>query len=185
MKKSLLIINLIILCITGYSQKTCFSTQTNNNSVQFITDNLAGHIYNWNFGDGNTENNNPNPTHTYSNGNQLYDVQLIIDSSGVKDTLTKKVIVLDASTTSGTDLINEDFNTEFQLFPNPSSGKFTIQSLSDNQFDIKIINVNGEVISSFKLNGNQQVEITNWSVGLYFVQASDNKSFYTTKLNIQ
>ncbi|MDX2188777.1 MAG: BACON domain-containing carbohydrate-binding protein [Bacteroidota bacterium] len=81
---------------------------------------------------------------------------------------------------SETDINEAVINSNIVIFPNPSSGKFTIKGLNENS-PIKILNVNGGIIYSG--NTNDDIEIT--QKGLYFITISTSNGNKIFKLAIQ
>jgi uncharacterized repeat protein (TIGR03803 family) len=62
----------------------------------------------------------------------------------------------------------------FSLYPNPSSGSFTIQHNYTGKTIIQIINILGEEVKGFNMTGNDaQFDISNLAAGIYQVQISD------------
>ncbi len=73
----------------------------------------------------------------------------------------------------------------FQVFPNPSSGKFTIES-SQNFSSIEIINPLGEKIYSATVNSKQEaVALSSQSKGIYFVEMFFGNERRTRKIIIE
>lgn len=73
---------------------------------------------------------------------------------------------------------NEKEETIFSVYPNPSSGKFTIvanQSKSDNSssIEITISDIIGNIVSHVSANNNhsETVDFTNQPQGIYFIKA--------------
>jgi hypothetical protein len=97
------------------------------------------------------------------------------------------VAKIDSSVVSG---VNETSLAEnqFDLFPNPSSGTFTIQMLNENtNGEIEIFNAVGEKILAFKnqpLN-NFTIDLSTQPDGIYFVRVKTEKGFSTKKITIQ
>ncbi len=69
-----------------------------------------------------------------------------------------------------------EFNTQsLKVFPNPSTGIFTVESnsISENT-SYQITDVTGKIISTGKLNSNQnQIDLSNVSSGIYFLKAEN------------
>ena len=71
----------------------------------------------------------------------------------------------------------------FGIYPNPSSGTFTIQ-LGDNRFqsgDIKVMNLLGEVVNETMLEGRQH-SMTLDKKGVYFLTILKNGLISTEKI---
>jgi hypothetical protein len=77
-------------------------------------------------------------------------------------------------------------NSDLSIFPNPTSGKFTIQSNSEKISQITITNLSGQTIfkKDFQNNFNSQIEIdlTSQSKGIYLVQSITDKEVYNQKI---
>jgi len=65
-------------------------------------------------------------------------------------------------------------NNNFTIYPNPSSGSFTIQTNNASIFqnsEIKVYDLPGRLIYSKKLNNNKtEIDLSNQSKGIYFVK---------------
>jgi plastocyanin len=101
-------------------------------------------------------------------------------------------------TVVGTTGINEKAPgfTAFNIYPNPSNGKFTLQyngsgssdgssSANNQKYGLEIIDLNGEKIfelQDFNLANSNEIDISSIPEGLYFVRINDRKSIYTQKL---
>ncbi len=60
-------------------------------------------------------------------------------------------------------------NVEFSIYPNPTTGIFTIKG-KEIQF-IEITNINGQIIKQYSINNNYfEVDFSNFSKGIYFVE---------------
>ena len=84
--------------------------------------------------------------------------------------------------------INSPNNIHFKVFPNPSSGVFTINYPSSCRFgDIIITNIFGEIVSNFR-NQNLKtstIDLSNQPSGIYFISLKTESGTYTRKLFIQ
>ncbi|MDR1371365.1 MAG: T9SS type A sorting domain-containing protein [Dysgonamonadaceae bacterium] len=66
-----------------------------------------------------------------------------------------------------------DSNLDFQVYPNPSSGKFTVQSGAENgNSQVQVFDMNGKQIRSYRLDdsGYLEVDLSNVSRGTYLVR---------------
>jgi hypothetical protein len=82
-------------------------------------------------------------------------------------------------------LIGETGNESFGIYPNPTSGKFTIElPATKSNVDILIYNAMGEMISGHHSTGNQkiQMDLTNYPAGIYFVRARSGQKIFTGKI---
>lgn len=81
--------------------------------------------------------------------------------------------------TAGILEINEQtIASDFDIFPNPSSGVFTVSSSQlavGNKYDLKIYNQLGEVIEKQTLESERQTVYLNAPNGIYFVRITDER----------
>ncbi|MFA5780642.1 MAG: T9SS type A sorting domain-containing protein [Bacteroidales bacterium] len=74
-----------------------------------------------------------------------------------------------------------------EIYPNPTGGKFTINSNS-NITSIEINNVLGEKVysnSKFNKQTSNEIDLSNSSKGIYFVKIYDGEKIYNEKIVIQ
>jgi hypothetical protein len=60
---------------------------------------------------------------------------------------------------------------QFEVFPNPTNGVFTIRSAQSGEY--QILNGVGQVVDVFNLGGNQPMskEVQDLSAGIYYVRS--------------
>ena len=80
-------------------------------------------------------------------------------------------------------------NANFEIVPNPSSDEANISfdASSGESYQLSVINLLGETVEQFNINGNNQVsttkiDITGLQAGIYFVVLSNGSSSETQKL---
>lgn len=117
-----------------------------------------------------------------NNGNPI--MMTYLDQSGnkVKQAGVLKVII-DAkfSKTSQDRQANLMAENQFQLAPNPSSGLIQISGAASDQ--VNIYNSNGEWMESVILGGDsQQVDLSHFPKGIYFLRSKQNDHAFTQKL---
>jgi hypothetical protein len=78
--------------------------------------------------------------------------------------------------------------TEFEdlvdllVYPNPTSSNLTIQLPTNDNWTVRLYNMNGQLVSTEKINGNNRLDLNlqNFTSGLYTVQAmNENGKVYT------
>lgn len=111
---------------------------------------------------GFTSSSNDNPTA----GTQLYIDDIYLDYSTGISTL--------------------DENSGFEVYPNISSGTFSVKDLSINRNSIlKITNALGEIVYIQKLTGNDEYQIhTYLRAGIYFITLENESKKYSKKIII-
>jgi large repetitive protein len=143
----------------------------------------------WLWGDG-TSTTGYYPSHNYASAG-LYNVCLIVtEGCGVIDTTcinynifkvsgSNAMISLDVKPSLILNVNSIHSNeTKFKIFPNPSSGEFTI--ISESNTDFRIVNELGQVIKSDVINtgNNFTSKVSGLNSGIYFITGtSEDKTF--------
>ena len=66
----------------------------------------------------------------------------------------------------------ETYDAEFNIYPNPASSEFTINS-SNQIHSVDVYNLVGELVFSQRTSSNlQKVSVDDWSLGVYFVEVN-------------
>ena len=91
---------------------------------------------------------------------------------------------------SNTGIYDELDNTNVSIFPNPSNGVFTltIESLSSKNITVNIVSIQGQVVYSRAFNSNsiiENIDLSLFSKGVYFVNVLDNKSNKIKKIFVR
>lgn len=78
---------------------------------------------------------------------------------------------------------------EFSLAPNPASDEVQVRFVANGQTSLQIINMNGNLIQSLPFNTkgpvSAEIDIRNFSKGIYLLMLSDGQSTSTQKLVVQ
>jgi hypothetical protein len=93
------------------------------------------------------------------------------------------------NTTKQTKLLNEVYHT-FNLYPNPNSGTFTIESLRDKEINgtIHVTDILGKTILKQNFSNRTELNISSAATkGIYFIKVinEENKTVYTGKVIVQ
>lgn len=96
-----------------------FNFSVNVNTVTFSNQSQNGDSYSWNFGDGKTSTE-ANPTHTYTLPG-TYTVELTVSNNCGASTLQQMITLVFTGTDAPVWL------EQFKLYPNPTSGVFTVE----------------------------------------------------------
>lgn len=128
-------------------------------------------------------------------GDSLYFDGSYIKLPGVyKDTLTNanncdSIVTLNLTyvtpSNCGTTLVNQLFNNDFKVYPNPSTGRFTVEAILDDEYSFSVLGINGEIIKTGVLNGTTKVNMLEVKNGLYLLQLTNKNSVMTKRLVIQ
>jgi hypothetical protein len=105
---------------------------------------------------------------------------------------SKKVLKLNTSGCATTPKIGQyysneskEINSDLDVFPNPTSNKFNIilHSNSNEELFIKIMNVQGRIISNSKYSSKEKLTFgEDLKPGIYLVEIRTGKNKYTKKL---
>lgn len=145
--------------------------------VNFSSTSTGATSYDWDFGDGNTSQEE-NPSHTYASPG-TYSVSLKATSGSVSDTEVQELTVSSTVGTAGT------FLDELQIYPNPTSGVFTVSLDKDaGVSSIKIFASNGRLVYSKEVKGkdSQQVNMEDYEGGTYILKLNNRKGSYSQKI---
>jgi len=76
--------------------------------------------------------------------------------------------------------------TQFEVYPNPTSGIFTFKSISTSNVAVSVINLMGSTILNFTTQDlTSTIDLSNQAAGVYFLQATVNGRTQTQKLIVQ
>lgn len=153
-------------------------------AVTFNNSSMGGNTYLWDFGDGNTSDE-ANPTHMYVD-NGMYTVTLTVTNTCGASTL-EQVVVITSVGTSEAAWINQ-----FKLFPNPTSGFFTVEmtGLPENNVEFALFNNLGQLMSSQIIdfssgNLNKQFDFSELPSSVYTLRIQANGSAKYVKVVVQ
>jgi len=110
-----------------------------------------------------TEYNDAEPTI----GSHDYYVTAVYDGGESDPSNVVSVVVTD---------INEVSNTSFAIYPNPTSGLFTINYTSTNTVNVAIIDITGKYVYTNTINSSTEIDVSDLQKGLYFVRLIDEAS---------
>jgi len=121
--------------------------------------------WHWTFGDG-TSSNEQYPLHTYTEPG-IYQVCLTVSNQNGSDTKCRTLYL----GVSGTVSLKAE-NENFQVFPNPSSGTFTIQTQNQVSDGLAVLSdINGKKLGQWPYNGKQLVVTQpNFAPGVYIME---------------
>lgn len=81
--------------------------------------------------------------------------------------------------------VNSINNSTFQITPNPASNFITLGNEQFNEGDFEISNLLGEKVMNSSFTGNQKIDVSTLSKGIYFITVKNNASMATSKLIIE
>ena len=81
--------------------------------------------------------------------------------------------------------INNEFENQFLVYPNPSSDIFSLVMPSNEQYKFELFDLNGTVIFDAKFNGDiYNMDCSDYINGLYIIRVSANSKVYYKKIII-
>ncbi len=89
---------------------------------------------------------------------------------------------------SGVNAVSNPVSTEIKLYPNPNTGIFTVNLLSEDnlQADVTITNMAGETIKEFTTYTNKAVDIKiERPAGIYFLTARTANGIYVSRMMVE
>ena len=162
-------------------QENCdFSYSINNMVVSFVKTNPNCTGFLWDFGNGNTSSINPNPIVTYATPGTY---SPCFQCNTPVNCLSCVTIMVPGNGTGGTTNINEkQNNSNISIYPNPTMGVFKISSdIKINS--IEIYNILGEKI--FNQNYTNEINLSNYGKGIYFIKFYNGRNEYSQKIIVQ
>lgn len=80
----------------------------------------------------------------------------------------------------------QNINKEIYIFPNPNSGKFSVQVPDNKQYDVAVCNIHGEVVfEQRQIHSSQNaIELNDVKPGVYFVRLTIDNTTISRKIII-
>ena len=80
----------------------------------------------------------------------------------------------------------QNINKEIYIFPNPNSGKFSVQAPDNKQYDIAVCNIHGEVVFEQRQihSSHNAIELNDVKPGVYFVRLTIDNTTISRKIII-
>ena len=140
----------------------------------------------WDFGDGNTDTVQ-NPTYTYSTDG-TYNTCLYAFNQCNTDTICQIISI----TGVGIDQSAISNHQSLIIYPNPNTGQFTLEMnlQEETKLTIKLYHFTGQLIQSEEIgnvtgNYTQQMDLSKYAKGIYYVQIMTENSVVTEKVVYQ
>ena len=174
-----------------------FGYTANNTQVSFINNTLNATYYYWSFGDSKTSTLQ-NPIHKYKFPG-VYAVTLIASNPGCGSAKILRTIVItnnnDPRPGTVKDQLLSDDGLEttalsMEVYPNPSSGRFSLEilNLQQQNFTLEITDVTGRLIykETMEHSGEtvvtEPIDLSSFAEGVYSVQLITDQASITSKL---
>lgn len=135
----------------------------------------------WDFGDGTTSNS-PSATHTYEAAGE-YEVSFTGYSNNCNEAYTQIQTVIVTTDAVGVQPIDKE---AIKIYPNPSKGIFQVINTKNKLESILVYNTTGQSVKQIQPTGNQEeIDLTNYSTGIYYLQIKTDKELITKKILVQ
>jgi len=156
-----------------------FTLSAAANTVNLTNTSAGATTYLWNFGDAATSSAT-SPAHTYT-ANGTYTITLIGYNSCNSDT-TNMVVTI---TTAGINKLT--LNKGINLYPNPSSGKITVETGYQHvSYEAIIYNSEGKQVYRAEVKHKTEINLKDQKPGIYFLQMKDvDNNIITQKFIIE
>ena len=165
-----------------------FTSVVDTSHVDFTNNSVTGNnpTYLWDFGDGTTSTDE-NPSHDYPQMNMTYTVTLTITNDCGTSTFENEITVM-----LSTGIHEISFIDEFNLYPNPNSGQFTIilRGQPKDELQLNLINIIGQYIHKevIDFTSGNLVKVMNFEslpVGTYIVELKSESEVMYRKVVIE
>ncbi len=148
-----------------------------NNRIQFINNSTGSNLgYKWYFGDGDSSTLK-NPLHIYTNANNKV-VKLV--NKGKCNTNEKTITLRDFTSVSNIDNANL-----FAIYPNPTKDVLYITSNIYKEAIITIIDANGKIVYLSNIGAKTDLNISQFTSGLYMIKIVADNYVQNTTLIIE
>ena len=82
--------------------------------------------------------------------------------------------------------INDVENSQFNVYPNPTNGLFTIELDGNSKYVVSVKNVLGQTVFTTTTNGmNTNIDLSSFDKGIYTVELKDENAIYTEKVIVE
>lgn len=159
-------------------------TVTNGGDVDFDASASKGHVFDWNFGDGNN-GNGENTKHTYlASGSYTITLTVTDTICGTTDTISQTVI-------STIGLSEFALDGRVAVYPNPNNGKFNVELNLNEAGDTELVVINsvGQIVhrrylGQIDTHTETELDINNLTPGVYQLHVMTNGKSTTVKITV-
>ncbi len=173
------VVNMSEVIVVSAQPTSEFDLSGDEGFIVFSNTSEFADSYLWDFGDGNTSTEE-NPIHDYEEPGD-YTITLTTTNECGEATSTFDIVVESVNAIEDLESISN-----FDLFPNPTTGRFTLTLEGESRefIDISFLNVLGQELDLFRVDFGagyikQEFDLSHFSSGVYLVRLQvDNKAEY-------
>ncbi|OFX17377.1 MAG: hypothetical protein A2033_15195 [Bacteroidetes bacterium GWA2_31_9] len=152
-----------------------FTYSVSNDTVYFTNTSTAYDSFIWYFGDGTTSTA-LNPIHVYATSNTFAVSLTVTNSCGDIVSYASIPVIF----TGIDNMVSENI----RIYPNPTNGTLVIENAK--KFDVKIYNIIGDCVLSFKNNSDiYKVDVSKIPTGNYILQINSGNEVITKRIIIE
>lgn len=155
-----------------------FSWSSANLAVTFNNLSTGATTYSWLFGDAGTATA-PNPVHNYA-ASGTYTVELTANGACGTNTIYVNIAITDSTNAGNVGMVEMEQGILTNIYPNPANEFINIDiSLTNPETtNLQVMDINGKLLFTTDLGSissiNQQIDITGFAPGMYFVRLVHN-----------
>ncbi len=105
--------------------------------------------------------------------------KMTIQSPGATNPISEQQLVLSQYAPVLWLGLDEQSSFNFEVYPNPTQGKYVIKGEFSNNAQAKILDQSGRIIDEFSVSNGMSVDISKYENGMYFMQVTDQSSSVT------
>ncbi len=82
---------------------------------------------------------------------------------------------------------NAEIKREIKVSPNPAHSYFTVDNVTGSNSQIKVFNLNGNLVYSSNCNSNEPhtIDVTNFLAGMYIIKIKSDNEVYSAKVVVR
>ena len=83
-------------------------------------------------------------------------------------------------------VVNDVKNSQFNVYPNPTNGVFTIELDGNVKYDVTVNNVLGQTVYATSITTmNTTIDLSSFEKGIYTIELKNNSGTYTEKVIVE
>ena len=167
----------VLVCVDPVADFSFTIDSSGNASFTDLSSGFGTGAYAWDFGDGTTSTDQ-NPTHVYTTDGNFVVCLVFTDDCGSNtycDTLNVGLTGMPVPLSDG----------GLTVYPNPSSGIFTLQGAHSSPVQLRVWDPMGRIVREenwMPAAGNHEIDLRDYSAGIYLLELNKEGKRYFRKL---